>query len=297
MKKFLLNVFVIASVAFVVPSCNEDETLPTEYTESSSNESVLESTTDELDDLAAIALNSQDQAAGGRISTIDDDRMNCDGTTVTFSNVSTDHTSGTVTIAFGPDGCTDDRGNVRKGTITINWTGGKWFRQGSTQTMTLQDYSINGIAIGGTRTLNCSMVSGSLQAFTIQWHLTANHDFTWPDQTIATRVVNKTRTWDHSSTENTFTVTNGPSSENAAQGTNRQGISYSMDIDSPLVYIGSCISTTKVFLPVSGTKLFSNSETGKTVTIDFGDGTCDNKFTVSLDGASKTITAENNGDD
>jgi len=26
-----------------------------------------------------------------------------------------------------PDGCTDARGNVRKGQITISWSGGRWF--------------------------------------------------------------------------------------------------------------------------------------------------------------------------
>jgi hypothetical protein len=284
--------------ALVFPACeNPDEAFLEENVQASNNESTLESVTDELDDLARIALDSEEPASGGRIRGTNDNRLDCEGTTITFSSVSGDKTSGTATITFGPNGCTDNRGNVRRGTVVVTWSGGRWYQEGSSHTITLQNYSINGIGIDGTRSLTCFSVSGTLSSFTIQWYLSATHGFTWPDQSTANRLVNKTKRWDHSSGSDTFTISNGPSGDNAAEGTNRHGTSYTMTITTPLVYNASCVLTNKVFLPVSGVKLFTNVDTEKTMTLDFGDGTCDNTLVVSVEGASKTITVKNDGSD
>jgi len=289
---FTVTLLVVSPVLWF--SCDDPEdAFSEESVQASNNESTQESTTDELDDLARIALASQDPASGGRISKVTDDRLDCDGTTITFSNVSTDKSSGTATINFGANGCTDNRGNVRKGTVVVEWTGGKWYQEGSVHTITLQNYSINGIGIEGNRTLTCFSVSGTLSAFSIQWNITATHNFTWPDNTNGSRIVNKSKKWDHSASSDVFTISNGPSSENAAEGTNRHGVSYTMSITTPLVYNASCIQSNKVFLPVSGVKVFTNVDTGRDVTIDFGDGGCDNTFVVSYEGGSKTVTAKN----
>jgi len=287
-----IALFGFASVFFSSCKDSEEEFLA-ENVQASNNESTVEAASDELDDLARFALDAEDPASGGRIRGIQDDRLACDGTTIVFTNVSTDRSSGTATITFGPNGCTDNRGNVRKGTVVVTWEGGKWYEQGSTHTITLQNYSLNNIGIEGTRTLNCFSAEGTLSSFTIQWYLSATHNFSWPDNSTGSRLVNKTKKWEHGPGADTYTISNGPSGDNAAEGTNRHGTSYTMSITTPLVYKAACVLSSKVFLPVSGVKLFTNVDTEKTMTIDFGDGTCDNTFTVSVEGASRTITARN----
>jgi hypothetical protein len=294
--RMMLSFVFFAMAAFIISSCNKnaDATFSAENTQTSNNESSQESNSDELDDLAEVALNSQVAASGGRTSSVTDDRLICDGTTIVATNVSTDKSSGTVTITFGPNGCLDKKGNTRKGSIVISWSGGKWYRPGATHTITLNGYSINGLGISGTRTLTTASVTGTLTDFSITWNITANHTFTWTDGT-ATRTVNKSKTWAHSAAEDTFTITNGPSSAgaNAAAGTNRHGKEYTMNITAPLVYIASCIKTNKVFLPVSGIKVLIDVAKAKTLTIDFGTTTCDNTFTVTVDGVTKTLSAKN----
>jgi len=291
-----LSILCFAAFAFIISSCSKSsDNFSAENSQLASNESDQESTTDETDDLAISALNSNaTYAAGGRSETISDDRLSCSGTTIVFSNVNVEKTSGTVTITFGPDGCTDKKGNVRKGQIVITWSGGWWFHQGASHTITLNNYSINGVAIEGTRTVTCTAFTApSATIYSITWDVVASHTLTWPDNTTATRVVSKTRKWDHTPNGDTFTVTNGVGADVAASGTNRHGKAYTVNITSPLIYLGSCVLSNKVFIPVSGVKIITDVTRNKSLTIDFGAGTCDNSFTVTVDGASRTLTAKN----
>ncbi len=157
-RKVMVSIMLFAMAAFAVSSCSKNsDTFSSQNSQTASNESAQESTTDETDDLATSAMNSDpSNAAGGRSETISDDRLACDGTTVVFSNVSVDKTSGTVTITFGPNGCTDKKGNVRKGQIIVMWSGGKWFHVGSSHTIAFTNYTVNGVAITGTRTVTCT---------------------------------------------------------------------------------------------------------------------------------------------
>lgn len=233
LMRWILSLTFFAMASFIISSCkNDEDAFSSENMQTSNNESVQESNTDEIDNLAEISLESQEAASGGRAKGISDDRLKCDGTTVVFSNVSTDKTSGTVTITFGTNGCTDKKGNVRKGSIIVSWAGGKWYNEGSTRTISLSNYSINDLAIGGSRTLICTGVSGTLSDFSISWNVMADHTLIWPDSKTGTRKVNKTKTWEHKLTEDKYIVSNGPISlgVNAAEGTNRYGKSYTTSI-------------------------------------------------------------------
>ena len=296
----LTNLLAIAAISSGLTfSCGDEETLSQENVQTSESESVLEASTDEIDNLSEIALSSQEAASGGRIRALSDDRLQCDGTTIVFSDVSADKTSGTVTVTFGPNGCTDNKGNIRKGGFTVRWSGGRWFRAGSVRTITLNNYTVNDLKIGGTRTLTCTEVSGTLADFEITWNVAAEHSLTWPDSRTGTRNVNKTKEWQHSPAEDRYVVSNGPASSgaSAAEGTNRYGKSYTVTLTTPLVYTASCVRENRVFLPVSGVKVVTNVTSGKVLTMDFGDGTCDNSFTVTVDGVTKTLQGKNGSGD
>src|SRR5688572_15844486 len=112
-KKFIVSIMFFAIAAFVVSSCTKDkDTFSSENSQTASDESSQESTTDETDDLATSALNSNPDYAAGRSETFSDHRF-CEGTTIVFSGVNAEKTAGTVTITFGAAGCTDNKGNVR----------------------------------------------------------------------------------------------------------------------------------------------------------------------------------------
>lgn len=70
----------------------------------------------------------------------------------------------------------------------------------------------------------------------------------------------------------------------SAAGTNRNGVSYTTTIQTPLVKRGDCF---KYY--VSGVMSITNSRS-KTLLLDYGNGACDNTATVTVNGRTKTIT-------
>ncbi len=286
----------IAFGASILTSCHkESDSLSSEESQTSNNESAQESTTNELDDIATSILDNSpiSGAAGGRIC-LEDDRFSCLGTTISFSEVNANRTSGTATITFPSTGCADKKGNVRKGSIVINWWGGRWFTKGSSHSVSLHEYSINDVSISGSQKVTC--IAFKEKPLSVTWTITANHTSVWPDGSTATRILNKIRKWDHTETEDTFTVTNGPASVNFAEGTNRHGKVYKVYITTPLVYLGSCAKANKVFIPVMGEKVItriSGTGTTKSLTVNYGDGTCENSYTVTSGPFVKTLIAKN----
>ncbi len=299
LKPTLYRALLFLSLAIAcsnLTSCTKDsDSLSNEDSQTSNNESTQESIIDELDDMATSILNNSTMsgAAGGHIINVDD-RFGCDNTTIDFSSVGADKTWGTATITFPVNGCTDKKGNVRKGSIVISWKGGKWFNPGSTHTVTMKDYSINDVVVVGSQKVTCTAYKAN--PLSVTWTINADHTSLWPDGSTAKRILNKTRKWDHTPSEDTYTVSNGPSSMISSEGTNRHGKVYKVYITTPLVYLGSCAKSNKVFIPVKGEKVVTRVSTSgitKSFTINYGDGNCDNAYTVTSGAITKTLTAKN----
>jgi len=285
--RLVATAFLFALAAFVT-SCKKDEDpFSAEVNQTVNNESTQDAQQDEVDDIATAQLSVSDPV--GRIAMTEDGRVTCAKIT---TEIATDKSSGTVVIDFdtkpngdpNPDGCTDPKGNKRKGKITIHWEGGRWFHVGAIITITLNNYSINGVVINGTRSLH-NVTTNILMP---TWTVTAEHTATWPNGDTASRTVHKTRVWNISA--GTITVTKTDGADNAASGTNRHGKSYTVQITAGVVFKLSC-GESKVYLPVSGTKVITFDS--KVVTIDFGSGDCDNTFTVTFENKSRIITAKN----
>jgi hypothetical protein len=280
-----------AMIAFIMilASCNKSNDLTSSLdSQSLNNEATMDAQQDETADIATSALNANAVAVGGRVEDRDD-RLAC--ATVTKDSTNTKD-SGTITLTFNGD-CTDDDGNVRKGKMIITWLNGRWYVPGSVHTIKLEGYSINGVGIEGTRTVtNISTTESPLT-----WTISGSHKSTWPDGTTAQRTVNKTRQWVRSSTnprEDKIIISQTNPAVSAASGINRHGNTYSVSITTPLQYFASCGRRVKI--PVVGIKVVTvgNPSTGsKTYTVDFGDGTCDNKYTVTKDGVTKEFIGKN----
>ena len=276
--------FLVLGITVMLTACNEeaDETaLDAEVTETGVSDTEIDAVYEDVDDMVSLSLESTAaMLQGGRVAEGDepgDDRF-CEGV-VTFVG---DRESGTITIDFG-EGCIDRNGNTRKGKIIIEYTGPR-FEPGSVVTTTLVDYFINDIAIEGVRTLeNISTSTGDYPTF----HITLEGGkVTWPDETFATREVDKVRVWkrERNPREDSHLVTG------EANGTTRRGVAYQMEILDTLVYKRACIPSRRARIPVEGVKQITTDE--KIITIDFGDGQCNRRFEIMVEGITGDATVD-----
>jgi hypothetical protein len=183
-----------------------------------------------------------------------------------------------ITIDYG-DGCEGFFGRTRSGKIKITITA-RYRVEGSTKTVELINYTINGLKVKGTKVISNDgrNESGNL-TFTVQ--LTDGKVMTEDDEVIITREFTRTREW--ATGERTFNrwddvyFITGSSS-----GINIKGKSYTRTITNPLVKAASC-----VFIQ-SGT-VVREVEGRPTSTLDYGDGKCDNEASLTIGDKTKTI--------
>ena len=285
-----LAAVMVAGLCFLA-ACADKVDFNSTDTTSVQNEASTDGYFEDTDDMAVTVVSSDQgtvdgsRVDGGRLinKSLLDLRFACESTTVTI-NFAADNTKdvphGTITVDFGTDGCTDAKGNTRKGKVIVEFKGRR-FMPNSTITTTTDGYSINGIALQGTRVVT-NITGSTEEAPTFNVVLT-NGKATWPDNTTATRDVNRVRVWTRAANplNDQWSVTG------TASGTNRNGKEYEMNITSPLIYKRECAISAKVFMPVQGTKELTVN--GKKITIDYGTGDCDKTVTITVDGQSKQV--------
>src|SRR6478736_371564 len=190
---------VAVGVLLFLGSCNDDKM---DFSSNDSSNVENEASTDgyfeDADDISSVAVWSDDataggrQVSGGRRITISDLRFSC--ATVTIEPAAgSDPTnpSGVITVDFGT-GCTDAKGNERKGKIIITYTGRR-YSVGSTRSITFDGYYINGVHIEGIRNVtNIAGTTDESPKFKIE---VIGGKATWPDGSTATREVRKVREW------------------------------------------------------------------------------------------------------
>ena len=259
-------------------SCNNSETVSDFSAEDSSDvQSDLadDFSNDDADDAGMSALVSE-TSTGGKIQE-SDDRFLCAVVTRIGSK-----TDGSIRIDFG-DGCTDKHGNVRKGAILVNYLG-RWDLAGSTWKTSFDNYSVNEVAITGLRTVVNVTTDSTLLTFTVD---VEDGTATWPDGRIARRRLHHRRELERD--ENHLLerlIIYG-----TAEGNNRNGRGYIIEILEPLVYDRHCAAE-GVIIPVKGKKLIKHGD--RQITVDYGDGRCDNIVTlINKNGRTKDITVGN----
>lgn len=287
---------VIAFLAGFLPSCDVQEQPLQEESAYVAEDVISDFVFEDADDLAGLALLADAAPGGGRVSngprniTINDPRCNCSNLTVTIElapSSTPSNPQGTIVIDFGA-GCTDPIGNIRKGKIIINFSGRR-FLPGSTVITTFDGYSINDIIIQGTRTLtNISESTESAPVFRVELE---NGQATWPDGTVATREHCFIRQWIRavSPVIDQLVINQCTDADVAASGTNRRGRSYTMRIVEELVYKRGCP------IAISGVKEFTDVVSGKVITVDYGDGSCDRTITITVDGQSRSFEIRRRG--
>jgi hypothetical protein len=289
MNKFLSYSLSLLAFSFliIINGCqreDEDRFTAADATDIS-EEAVVDSYFQDVDDIATVAIHTPDDAeySGGRTSgeiIIQDNRLACTGVVVTITpgiNSTVDNPYGLLTVDFGT-GCTDAKGNVRKGKLIFNYTG-KRFESGSSVVMTTDDYYINGIRLEGTRT--STNITASLNDAP-KFHVTVeNGKAIFPDNSVALRESDITWSWIRESNPALDKLI--VHSNSTANGVTRVGRSYAVSLLQELEYHRFCS------MAVSGIKKFV-IDGEKEITFNYGEGDCDTIFTVTMNGFSKTIT-------
>ncbi len=271
----------------MISSCEEEERITVQDTQDISEEALADSYFQDLDDMAGVAIVADDETNGGRRSvggrriTIQDDRFNCDGIVITIEpseDSSLEHPRGSITIDFGTSGCSDLRGNTRRGKVIFTYDGRR-FQPGATVVTTVEDYYINGVRLDGMRTIT-NLTGSSADAPTFNVKL-EDGKATFEDETFATRESDITTTWvrEANPIEDRLVV----QVSSTASGTTRRGRTYEVSLIEPLEFKRFCS------FAVKGIKKYViNGE--KEIIIDYGDGTCDRSVTLSVNGVTRQLT-------
>ena len=179
-----------------------------------------------------------------------------------------------VVIDYGTTGITGKRGNILRGKMTVTISG-KMDVVGSSKTITLDNFSINGNSITGTKVI--TYIGND------SWTINATDTITRPDGTVVTCITQRTRTriatasTAVSKEEESFAITG------TSTGVNAKGVAYTMTIDpaNPLIINDEC----HFFVKGSVTITTEN----RTVVLDYGNGTNDALATATVDGKTKII--------
>lgn len=292
--------YVAIGFFLFLSSCKESNTIDFTTTDAVNVESestseaysadALDVSTDAMSGISDTQLNGR-EASEPVTSLGTNDKLKC--ATITINRTGNPNApAGTITIVFPNDGtCKDARGIARRGTIIITYVGRR-FVTGSVITTTFSNYYVGAVKIEGVHTLTNVTPVGTNQypRFNIE---IAGGKATFLDNTTVTREQNFTREWQRQAdpTQDKWVLFAG----GTAAGSNRKGKVYSMTITKDLVYSRACQISDKVFIAVSGEKTFVSAENGKQITINYGEGACDNTVTISINGKSKDVTVKGDG--
>ena len=187
----------------------------------------------------------------------------------------TNGANGRITIDFGETNCEGKDGRNRRGIIYVEYTG-KYRSPGTKITTTFDNFFVNDNQIEGTKVVETQ--SRDVYNVTV-----SNAKITFTDNTTITWESTRTRTWVEG---NELTIADALNIWNdvyeingTASGVGRYGRSFTVDIDQLTLKLECWLSA--IFAPVSGTITVTPEGFNDRV-LDYGDGTCDKKGTLTI---------------
>ena len=184
----------------------------------------------------------------------------------------------TVTVDYGTSNCDCNDGKTRRGKIMTTFTG-FYHAQGTIITHTPVDYYVNDIKIEGTKTVeNMGLNSSGKPYFNVQINgvatLTSGETLTYTSSRVRTWIDGFNTLLNRFDDEYEITGT--------AVGVFSSGGGYTTNITSPVHIKVGC------GFPVSGT-LEITPQSNPVRVLDYGTGTCDATFTVTVNGQTYTF--------
>ncbi|MCS6834122.1 MAG: hypothetical protein NZ521_11150, partial [Flammeovirgaceae bacterium] len=192
------------------------------------------------------------------------------------ANVSYEPSTRTLTIDFGTTGCVGKDGKKRQGKIVHVYS-----QDRKVETTTLIDYFVDGNKVEGTRVR--TWVNGRPPiGKTLEVKLSSGK-ITFTDGTTLTLEGSWTRTI--SLAQGELTTETG-----SCSGKTRKDIHYNSTIEKPLVRKTACF-TQKIPYIVEGIRKVTlhDGKQSTIIMIDYGNGECDNKATVTINGKTREI--------
>ncbi len=268
-------ILAIAIIGIVMNSCKKDnlgsDNAAQDYTTADAIFTEAHNIADEAEQSGTVSLKEDEfmGIASGNCAVVTKD------STTTLGNR-------LITVDFG-SGCQGFDGRTRRGKVLISYTG-RYKDSGTVVTIHFDGYSVNGNTVdnnsvktitnttagGGNPKRNVS-VSGRITLAngkgTIVWTANRVREFL---------VGSNTPLW----SDDVYVISGNSS------GTTASGKSFSAYITSPLRKDFGCAANRRGFTAGS----IDINVAGKLRIVDFGNGTCDNEFTITLNGKTYTVT-------
>ena len=274
MKKITITLLPALFIIGTFSGCHQDESVngpAVSDLQDAQNEAVSESVFEDLDDVTYYGELSV--SADGRVAKDDESPANC-------ASIYKDDTEKIITIDFG-DGCQDKFGRMRSGKIMIAYTG-HFSMPGAQRAVTFENYAVDSIQVEGVYTkTNISESTNDTLKYEVKLE---GGKLTWPDGSFVTRDAN----WLNKRVRALNPINDIRIHDGSAHGTTRTGNNYTVQITKPILWMRGCLPYKRVFIPVEGVKVKS-IEGGPNVTIDWGNGECDNLYSVTKDGITREI--------
>lgn len=288
-----------AVLALMVTACSKDDSKSSaSAADFSADEAKLNSkmdiANDDVSDIVEEQFDATQSSAANRSAENTSSTSNLPScATVTrvpaFGEIITPGTLVTKTIDFGTTGCERNNGNILKGKIIITFT----YQPGANpQTINYQfdNFYHNNVKFTGNKTFTRTMTEATQ---TSPSHpvvvMNMDLDATFPDGRVIHRTGTRTREiiegyGNADLSDNVYSVTGNWTNTfpNASVKTTT--------ITTPLIVKMSCIQQNKPLI-VQGVITFQRNT--RTASLDYGDGTCDNIATYTVNGNSYTIIIGN----
>lgn len=183
------------------------------------------------------------------------------------------------TFSYTGEDCTDCFGNIKSGSVHVLLTD-FWKNEGSSRTITFEDFSINGDKLEGTRNiLNTGL--NDLQNLTFE---RTCQDASYSKGDTATMSWESNRNVEMIAGNETFLFADDEYMvSGGASGVNFDGKSFTVSITDDLYY------TKCSLFPISGA-ITIEVEGESTIEINYGDGECDHLAEVTVDDVTTEIT-------
>jgi len=276
------NYFLIICLCFFALSCRKDKTVVVDnQTTSSQDNNISENVFADIKKVVEEAATDEGKSAKNVAYSFGA----CATVSTTPAWTDTVNWPKTMTIDFGTTNCTDSYGINRRGKLIVTVTG-RYIDSGTVLTVQPQNYYVNDYLVEGTKTLT-NLGRNANNHLTYQVVVT-NGKVTFPDGQYTTWNSTRTNEWIEGDTTSWFS--NGLAGvcddvyliTGSASGVNRRGLNYTVTITTPLRKEICCRWLVSGVLKVSPSGLPDRI-------IDFGNGTCDNKATVTINGNSFEI--------
>lgn len=207
--------------------------------------------------------------------------------TVTIEHLSSAVFPVRITIDFGTTGCPGRDGHIRKGKIITTYTDRLVF-PGAVATTTFQDHYIDSIKVEGTHTITNNSTSNVLQFkvdVTDGKLSKSNGNYTeWTSHKTITQIEGLGTPY--VPFDDIFRI------EGSANGRVKRGdliVVWRSEIIDPLIKRVNCRRIVKGQMRTIRVTS-SNTATPANAVLDFGDGTCDNRATITINGVVYQIT-------